>query len=89
MSRMQKQQTASISPPNKNSTNQKNAPASQSSNSFAPKTTNAQFEGKTATAKITQEAIAEAAYFIWKERGGDPTLNWLEAERRLTTASKK
>lgn len=31
----------------------------------------------------TREAIAEAAYFLWLRRGGNETVNWLEAEATL------
>ena len=31
----------------------------------------------------TAQAIAEAAYFLWLQRGGNETVNWLEAERML------
>ena len=29
------------------------------------------------------ERVAERAYMIWLERGGDATLNWLEAEQAI------
>jgi hypothetical protein len=32
---------------------------------------------------ITRQAIAEAAYFLWQQRGGDEVVNWLEAEATL------
>ena len=32
---------------------------------------------------ISAHAIAEAAYFLWLERGGNETVNWLEAEAAL------
>ena len=40
---------------------------------------------------ISRHAIAEAAYFLWLQRGGNETVNWLEAEAMLTRqiASKK
>lgn len=34
---------------------------------------------------VTPSAIAEAAYFLWLQRGGSETNNWLEAERMLKT----
>ena len=40
-------------------------------------------EWKPGTREPTQQAIAEAAYFLWRERGGSETVNWLEAETRL------
>jgi hypothetical protein len=38
-------------------------------------------------AVATQEMIAERAYFIALERGGDEFENWLEAERELVLAT--
>jgi hypothetical protein len=35
--------------------------------------------------EITQEQIAERAYFLHLERGGDPFENWLNAEQELVT----
>ena len=40
-------------------------------------------EMKPANAETTQQAIAEAAYFLWMRRGGDHMANWLEAEASL------
>ncbi len=41
---------------------------------------------KTATAKIvTHDHIAERAYYISLESGGDAFENWLRAERELAT----
>lgn len=34
---------------------------------------------------VTQQAIAEAAYFLWQQRGGNEVVNWLEAEATLRT----
>lgn len=34
-------------------------------------------------ASPSREAIAEAAYFLWLQRGGDDVNNWLEAEAKL------
>lgn len=33
--------------------------------------------------QVPQQAIAEAAYFLWKQRGGDSVVNWIEAEACL------
>ena len=41
---------------------------------------------KTATTAITQEQIAERAYYLYLERGGDELENWLHAERELVAA---
>ncbi len=32
----------------------------------------------------THEEIAQAAYLRWRQHGGDPIINWLEAERELS-----
>jgi hypothetical protein len=34
---------------------------------------------------ITEAQIAERAYFLHLERGGDPFENWLNAEQELVT----
>lgn len=31
----------------------------------------------------THEEVARAAYLRWRQHGGDPIINWLEAEREL------
>lgn len=36
---------------------------------------------------ITHDQIAQAAYFRWLEKGGDPRSNWLEAEAELRAKS--
>jgi Protein of unknown function (DUF2934) len=33
--------------------------------------------------EVTRQQISEAAYFLWKQRGGSEVSNWLEAERML------
>jgi hypothetical protein len=33
----------------------------------------------------TREAVAEAAYFLWLQRGGSDITNWLDAEAMLTS----
>ena len=33
--------------------------------------------------QITQDAIAQRAYFIWKTSGGSEFENWIRAEREL------
>ena len=40
-------------------------------------------EAKPTRIEISQQAIAEAAYYLWLQRGGDEISNWLEAERQL------
>jgi hypothetical protein len=42
--------------------------------------------GKKAAAAVTQEQIAERAYYLYLERGGDQLENWLHAERELAAA---
>ena len=44
-------------------------------------------ESKPGKGDPTLAQIAEAAYFLWKERGGNETVNWLEAERQLKSKS--
>ncbi len=41
---------------------------------------------RTKRVEITHDHIAERAYFLSLERGGDPFANWLQAERELATA---
>ena len=41
------------------------------------------FESK--SVEVTPQQIAEAAYYLWRQRGGNETVNWLEAERMLKT----
>lgn len=41
---------------------------------------------KKAAPAITPEQIAERAYYLYLERGGDELENWLHAERELVTA---
>ena len=43
----------------------------------------AKMELKPHTSQPSPQAIAEAAYFLWLQRGGNPTVNWLEAEAQL------
>lgn len=40
-------------------------------------------EVKPAAAEISNQMIAEAAYYLWLQRGGNETVNWLEAESML------
>ena len=51
----------------------------------AKKTTTTRRTTKKATEPIvlTWEHVAERAYYIHLEEGGDPTENWLRAEREL------
>ena len=37
------------------------------------------------TAAVAHEHIAERAYYLSLERGGDAFENWIQAERELTT----
>ena len=45
------------------------------------------YEAKPTRREVTHQAIAEAAYFLWLREGGDPTGNWLKAERLLRHGS--
>lgn len=62
-------------------------PAATSSSPVAPLTTGprtgTQIENKPQAGGITREMVAEAAYFLWLERGGNEAVNWLEAEAML------
>jgi len=41
-------------------------------------------------AESISKAIRDAAYFLWRERGGNEVVNWLEAERLvLANGSEK
>lgn len=39
--------------------------------------------------ELSQRAVAEAAYFLWLQRGGDQLSNWLEAEAKLRKTLKR
>jgi hypothetical protein len=41
---------------------------------------------KTETIELTWEHVATRAYYIHLDEGGDPTENWLRAERELIAA---
>jgi hypothetical protein len=41
---------------------------------------------KTTPVELTWEHVATRAYYIHLEAGGDPTENWLRAERELLAA---
>ena len=41
----------------------------------------------TAEPRVTQDAIARAAYFRWQKQGGDAYTNWCEAEKELRAAA--
>lgn len=41
---------------------------------------------KTETIELTWDHVATRAYYISLEEGGDPTENWLRAERELVAA---
>jgi hypothetical protein len=43
----------------------------------------AKVELKPHNGQPSHQVIAEAAYFRWLQRGGNPTENWLEAEAEL------
>lgn len=58
------------------------APAPMPASGQAP-TAQSTIESKPAPIAITQEAIAQAAYFRWQRCGGDPQTNWDAAEREL------
>ena len=45
-------------------------------------------EAKPTPREITTQQVAEAAYFLWLSRGGNETVNWLEAENMLKSGRK-
>ncbi len=61
-------------------------PATKAANASVSKP-GSRIEGKPA-AEPTVDQIAAAAYFLWLERGGNETVNWLEAERMLKTNAR-
>ena len=46
-------------------------------------------EAKNVRNAVTSQAIAEAAYFLWQQRGGNEVVNWLEAESTLRRQAAK
>jgi hypothetical protein len=53
-----------------------------------PSTTKTTMEAKPTPREITTQQVAEAAYFLWLRRGGNETVNWLEAENLLKSGRK-
>jgi hypothetical protein len=41
-------------------------------------------ESKPAAGQVSRQQVAEAAYFLWLQRGGNDLVNWLDAEAILT-----
>ena len=54
-----------------------------------PATHSSAVELKPKTREITNAAIAEAAYFLWQQRGGNEIDNWLDAEATLKANLKR
>jgi hypothetical protein len=52
----------------------------------AKKTTTTRRTRKTTPVVLHREHVATRAYYIHLEEGGDPTENWLRAERELLAA---
>ena len=52
----------------------------------ARKTSTRRTTKKTETIELTWEHVATRAYYIHLAEGGDPTENWLRAERELVAA---
>jgi hypothetical protein len=46
-------------------------------------------ETKPGAREVSTQAVAEAAYFLWLQRGGNQVVNWLEAEAALRTGITK
>jgi hypothetical protein len=65
------------------------APASLSKPAAETLKPTSKVEWKPGTREPTQQAIAEAAYFLWRERGGSEVVNWLEAEARLRRQAQR
>lgn len=59
------------------------APAAPAATSVESKPTTKVPAPASATAAISHDMIAKLAYEKWRQRGGDPVGNWLEAEREL------
>jgi hypothetical protein len=52
-------------------------------------TTHSTLETKPTKSEIRRQDIAEAAYYLWLQRGGSDISNWLEAERILRATSTR
>ena len=52
----------------------------------ARKTSTRRTTKKTETIELTWDHVATRAYYIHLSEGGDPTENWLRAERELVAA---
>jgi hypothetical protein len=65
------------------------APASTAA-TYSLKSQAVESKPTTMEAAATAKAIQEAAYFLWRKRGGNEVVNWLEAERMvLASGSEK
>ena len=51
-----------------------------------PPSPGAQSPSKPMMNEVSRQAIAEAAYFLWVQRGGNALTNWLDAEAMLNAA---
>jgi hypothetical protein len=63
-------------------------PAAKSASTGSVPHRSATVEAKNVRNAVTTQAVAEAAYFLWQQRGGNEVVNWLEADsmlRRQTT----
>src|SRR5205814_8126781 len=66
------------------STTRQTTPAGSNAIVSVPRSTTAStFEAKMGKNEITRQAIAEAAYYLWLQRGGSEVSNWLDAENKL------
>lgn len=74
-----KKQTTAIRPP---------APPMPTRPAAPPVRPTQQVEAKPRFAPPSPQAIAEAAYFLWLQRGGNDLDNWLEAEATLRGRSE-
>lgn len=49
-----------------------------------PQRQSSAMESKPAAGQVSRQQVAEAAYFLWLQRGGNDLVNWLDAEAILT-----
>ncbi len=70
------------STPSRKAPNRSNTANSRAVSTGATRTSTVEAKPST-TVRITRDAVAEAAYCLWLQRGGEQVSNWIEAERLL------
>lgn len=75
--------TTRANSPSKTRTSTTRAASSAHAHTSPTTTRQATVEAKPMPHVVTTQAIAQAAYFLWLERGGNEIVNWLEAEAML------